>query len=99
MPHRDQQSRCRNRKRRSSDHFECERKRAAWHEPYAKRPLRADETPQDLAQLTPYPGIDQHRVFTELGQERTRRLGGYSFSLNRIRPAPVTMGPLAVTMT
>ena len=54
---------------------------------------------KDLPSVAPYPGIDQHRVFTELGREQTTQLSGYSLSVIRIRPSPVTMGPLAVTMT
>jgi len=50
-------------------------------------------------QLTPYPGIDQHRVVYGVRSEQTTQLSGYSLSVIRIRPSPVTMGPLAVTMT
>ena len=73
-------------------------------ERHGMSPMRKDRSglmrPHKICrQLTPYPGIDQHRVITELGWEQTRRLSGYSLSVIRIRPSPVTMGPLAVTMT
>ena len=73
-------------------------------ERHGMSPMRKDRSglvrPHKICrQLTPYPGIDQHRVITELGWEQTRQLSGYSLSVIRIRPSPVTMGPLAVTMT
>jgi len=53
-------------------------------------------------QLTPYPGIDQHRGFTVLAtsiRDWMGPLSGYSLCVIRIRPSPVTIGPLAVMMT